>query len=256
MSYYAPPPSSQAGPKSTSWLPILVVILVVALFVMIACSGIMVALLLPAVQSAREAARRASCSNNMHQIGIALHNYEAVYKQLPPAYTVDKNGQPLHSWRTLILPFMEENSLYSAIDLNKPWNDPANAVLQSSVVPAYSCPSSAIDPKMTTYQVVVDPSSAFTGPQGRKFSDFQDGLANTLIVVETGRSQAVHWAEPKDMDLQSFMNAASTADFAHHGGQHVLMADAALHFLRTSTDANTRKAMTTRNGGEIVSIPQ
>src|SRR5262245_30030320 len=56
---------------------------------------------------ARESARRMSCSNNLHNIAIALRNYESVYHCLPPAYTVDAEGKPLHSWRTLLLPFLE-----------------------------------------------------------------------------------------------------------------------------------------------------
>ncbi len=256
MSYYAPPPQNSAGPKSNAWLPILIVVLVVALLGMTACAGILVALLLPAVQAGREAARRANCGNNIRQIGLALHNYELTYKQLPPAYTVDASGKPLHSWRTLILPFMEQQALYNAIDLTKPWNDPANAILQSTVISTYSCPSSAIDPKMTTYQAIVDPSSAFSGPKGHKFADITDGLANTLFVVETGRSQAVHWAEPKDTDLPSFLNAINTTDFVHQGGQHVLMADASIIFLRSNTDPNVRQAIATRNGGETVPVPK
>ena len=70
--------------------------------VVVAIIGILVALLLPAVRTAREPARRLQCANNLKQIAIALQNYESVYHALPPAYTVDTNGKPLHSWRTLI----------------------------------------------------------------------------------------------------------------------------------------------------------
>ena len=101
---------------------------------MLACIGILVGLLLPAVQAAREAARRMQCSNNMKQIALAMHNYEAVYKAFPPAYTTDANGQPLHSWRTLLLPYMEQQALYSQIDLNKPWDDPVNLPFSQVVI--------------------------------------------------------------------------------------------------------------------------
>ena len=75
----------------------------------------------------RPAARRAQCTNNLKQIGLALHEYVQEYDALPPAFTVDAQGRPLHSWRTLILPFLEQEALYKTIDLSKPWNDPANA---------------------------------------------------------------------------------------------------------------------------------
>ena len=64
-------------------------------------------------------------------------NYEQAYNALPPAYTVDANGRPLHSWRTLILPYLEQESLYQTIDLSKPWNDPANARAVETAFPSF-----------------------------------------------------------------------------------------------------------------------
>ena len=72
-----------------------------------AASGVMVALLLPAVQSAREAARRAQCVNNLKQIGLAMHNYESANGVFPPAAITDKQGKALLSWRVAILPYIE-----------------------------------------------------------------------------------------------------------------------------------------------------
>lgn len=73
---------------------------------------ILIGLMLPAVRVSREPARRVQCSNNLKIIALALQNYEATYKSLPPAYTVDATGKRLHSWRTLILPFLEQQALY------------------------------------------------------------------------------------------------------------------------------------------------
>ena len=78
----------------------------VELLVVIAIIGVLVALLLPAVQSAREAARRMSCSNNLKQLGLALHNYHDVYGSFPPAIVRDSDGSPLYSGRVLLLPFL------------------------------------------------------------------------------------------------------------------------------------------------------
>ncbi len=86
-----------------------------------------------------------------------------MYNSFPPAYTVDESGQRLHSWRTLILPFLEQDALYDSIDLSKPWDDPANRMAANTVIPAYACPSSASDPGMTNYVAVVDPSSVMSG---------------------------------------------------------------------------------------------
>src|SRR5262245_16452317 len=89
--------------------------------------AVAISLCLPPVTRGREAARRTQCKNNLKQILLALTNYELEYQALPPAHTTDANGNPLHSWRTLILPYLDQRQLYESIDLSKPWNDPINA---------------------------------------------------------------------------------------------------------------------------------
>ena len=102
-----------------TWVEYLVVLAIIV---------VLIALLLPpASRSGRGEARRSQCKNNLKQIGLALHNYHDIYHVFPPAYTVDGNGKPLHSWRTLILPYLDQAPLYLKIDLSKPWDDPANA---------------------------------------------------------------------------------------------------------------------------------
>src|SRR6056297_1698819 len=102
--------------------------------------AILVALLLPGVRTTRGTARRSACKNNLKQIGLALHNYHDTYGSLPPAYTVDEQGRKLHSWRTLILPFLEEQALYEQIDLSQPWDSPANAAAFETIPIVYRCP--------------------------------------------------------------------------------------------------------------------
>jgi len=93
----------------------------VELLVVIAIIGILVGLLLPAVQSAREAARRMSCSNNLKQIGLALHNYESSFKRMPPGNIVLFRGNPPElygdgwTWHSRILPFVEQSALYNRV---------------------------------------------------------------------------------------------------------------------------------------------
>ncbi|MCA9220733.1 MAG: DUF1559 domain-containing protein [Pirellulaceae bacterium] len=92
----------------------------VELLVVIAIIGVLVAMLLPAVQAAREAARRSSCTNNLKQIGIALHNYHDTYKQLPSGWILDVNSGNAEcwTWATLALPFLEQQSLHDQLDVN------------------------------------------------------------------------------------------------------------------------------------------
>ncbi|MFO0886064.1 MAG: DUF1559 domain-containing protein [Pirellulales bacterium] len=129
----------------------------VELLVVIAIIGVLVALLLPAIQTAREAARRASCSNNLRQVGLALQNYHDTFKTFPPSGFYGRpnssGGNPQlayhHTWVTAILPFLEQKPLYDAINFNLPaYNQtiPVNGVntpLQSSEVPTMRCPSDA-----------------------------------------------------------------------------------------------------------------
>ncbi len=204
---YAPQPA-----KSNTGLIIAIVLCVVALPVLIGCIGIMVGLLLPAVQAGREAARRVQCTNNLKQIGLALHNYTDVHRSLPPAFTVDENGKPLHSWRTLLLPYLEQQALYESIDLSKPWNDPVNAHLATTVVPTYTCPSHASNNGLTLYQAVVDPSGAFTGISSGQnsylqFRDFTDGISNTLMFIESDPKTRCRGQARKTWTCRNFWRA-------------------------------------------------
>ncbi|MEX0824675.1 MAG: DUF1559 domain-containing protein [Pirellulaceae bacterium] len=244
----APPPS-----RNNTGLIIAIVAAVLAIPVLIACAGILVGLLLPAVQASREAARRMQCSNNMKQIGLALHNYHDTYRSFPPAFTVDESGQRLHSWRTLILPYMDQQALYSQIDLDKPWDDPANQRVAGTAVPAYRCPSTADpQPTTTTYVAVVDPAGVFSGSQAVKIQEIVDGTSNTVMVVETNPENAVHWMSPDDIDMNAFL-AGGNQRHAHHGGAQATFGDGSVRFLSNDMDVGIRQAIVTRNGAEDTS---
>ena len=111
----------------------------VELLVVIAIIGVLVALLLPAVQAAREAARRMSCQNNLKQLSLALHNYESVHTTLPPA-GIDSNQM---SWTVLLLPFFEQQNLYDKFNFNQgAWNSLNRITIVKGVrIKALTCPS-------------------------------------------------------------------------------------------------------------------
>jgi prepilin-type N-terminal cleavage/methylation domain-containing protein/prepilin-type processing-associated H-X9-DG protein len=124
----------------------------VELLVVIAIIGILIGFLLPAIQSAREAARRLQCNNNLKQMGLALQNFHGSYQQFPPGYRsktgssgpADDKG-PGWGWPALILPFMEENTVHSRIRFDKDIGDPINAVIRQTKVRTFRCPSDAGD---------------------------------------------------------------------------------------------------------------
>jgi hypothetical protein len=252
MSNVNPPVVETPPQQSKSGVNILIIVAAIAIPMFVICGGILIGLLLPAVQAAREAARRMECSNNLKQISLAMLNYEATYRSFPPAYTTDAEGRRLHSWRTLILPFMEHVDLYNSIDLSKPWDDPVNQQAAATSVEYYSCPSSGEHASnRTSYQVVVDPASAFPGETTRQIRNFADGLGNTLIVVETPDSMAVPWMSPEDCDLQEFLSYTQ----AHHThGFNVAMGDGAVRFIADSAAPEVRRAMVTCAGGETIPV--
>jgi prepilin-type N-terminal cleavage/methylation domain-containing protein/prepilin-type processing-associated H-X9-DG protein len=204
----------------------------VELLVVIAIIGVLVALLLPAVQAAREAANRSSCNNNLKQIGIALHNYHDTYKVLPAGYIyMSGGGQPEWGWAVAILPFMEEAPLYDALGaqtlrLNQVYTGasttPANVALLQTRIDTYRCPSDSAkalcdninfggsnNPRVAKSNYVAcagwsntpnypthnyDCGGMFWGNSWLGMADCIDGLSNTLFVGEREyRNRAATW---------------------------------------------------------------
>ena len=121
----------------------------VELLVVIAIIAILVSILLPAVNAARETARKMQCSNNMRQIGLAMLNYEGAHTQFPLAYTPNyaagdracSNGKTKHNVLSFILPFMEQNAIYEGIDFNRNWSHRANRPAVRNDISDFVCPS-------------------------------------------------------------------------------------------------------------------
>lgn len=112
------------------------------LLVVIAIVGILLALLLPAVQMAREAAGRARCQSNLRQIGLALHFFHDIYSFLPPGLATEGSNQDCyHTGLTYLLPFLEQDNTYRLYHLDKQWYDPDNYPAVQQQVPIYYCPS-------------------------------------------------------------------------------------------------------------------
>ncbi|MEX2174792.1 MAG: DUF1559 domain-containing protein [Pirellulaceae bacterium] len=185
----------------------------VELLVVIAIIGVLVALLLPAVQAAREAARRMHCGNNLKQIGLALHNYHDTFNSLPPAW-VDWDGlyaPPLHSTHAnvVVLSYLEQGNVAEFYDFSVPWDHANNQDLATLMPQAYACPSApgAGEPAPNGFQTpdytyirsdtgwITDPvpnQSMFEQNAFRKFRDVTDGLTNTIMQYESAGRAAVY----------------------------------------------------------------
>jgi prepilin-type N-terminal cleavage/methylation domain-containing protein/prepilin-type processing-associated H-X9-DG protein len=178
----------------------------VELLVVIAIIGILVALLLPAIQAAREAARRSSCLNNLMQLGLATHNYEFNYESLPPGVTDTKGpirnepqGQHV-SWIVKILPYMEENALWRKFDQAAGAYADVNAEIRSVPISIMICPSfpgeetnKSKTVAITTYAgcyhdveapIDVDNHGLMFLNSRVRFDEIEDGSSKTLLVAE------------------------------------------------------------------------
>lgn len=195
----------------------------IELLVVIAVISLIMSMLLPAVQKAREAARRLQCSNNLKQLGLALHNYHDAFQKFPPGYL--SNGvtemQPTDaetgtgfSWMTMLLPMVEQDTVYDDFDFSLAANDPANTDNQHHIIATLLCPS---DNEMEKKFIMMDGSNEievgatnYVGVYGYgnarmmpgmgtgllfrnsevQFRDVKDGTSQTLAIGE--RTQELH----------------------------------------------------------------
>ncbi|WP_425395611.1 DUF1559 domain-containing protein [Aeoliella sp.] len=231
-------------------------------FVLLALTWMM----LPAVQTAREAARCSSCANNMKQLMLAIENYESTNQQLPAAANpMGKNGDPA-SWRLLILPYMSAEGIYQVYNLNEPWNGPKNS---KQVVPIVlevcECPSHHA-PSETTYFAVTGPQTAWGNGPPRKLTDTTDGLSYTIMLVESA-GRGVYWSEPKDLLFDEAVELLTTPLPADQSDGHridngyfhkpsfvrnVAMGDGSCHRLPVPISREAAIALLTANGGEKI----
>ena len=218
----------------------------VELLVVIAVIGILIALLLPAIQSARESARRMSCCNNLKQIGLALNLYYNTNNKLPPGWTAyDPQthlpytlGEPGWGWASRILPFMEQNSLANnVIHYNLAISDPSNQTARLTQIAEFRCPSdinqqTCIDPddpaqiemavgnyvgvfgtqnvheveNMTVGQQCIS-DGVFYHNSAVTYKDIRDGTSHTFAVGERCLVISPQWQPGMDLGLSTWVGS-------------------------------------------------
>jgi hypothetical protein len=217
----------------------------------VATTGILVSLLLPAVQAAREAARRSMSQNNMKQLGLAMHNHHDTWKLFPARAITDKSGKPLLSWRVKLLPYVDELALYEQFHLDEPWDSAHNKQFVTQMPQVYARPNSKAGPGMTTYLAPVGEGTLWKSDKGASIADIRDGTSNTIAIVEADDEAAVPWTKPADweVDLSDPMKGVGNS---RPGGFQALIADGSVRFIANSIDPATLKALLTMAGGEKV----
>ncbi len=214
------------------------------------------AIMLPmylSLQPARDSARRAASSNNMKQLLLAIHNYEAQHRQLPRDI-VDDQGRKLWSWRVHLLPFLEQDGLYRQLRLNEPWDSPRNRLFTSQPLPIFVSPNAeGLPDNRTHYLAPAGPDFAIGSDLPRLgFRDITDGLSNTVFLVEMDSEHAVPWAQPGDwqVDRDNPTQGLAVSDNNFLMG----MGDGSIRFVATSIDRRALWGLFTRAGGEVISL--
>ncbi len=234
---------------------------------------VLVGLLLPAVQIAREYGRMAACSNNMQQLKLAIEIYENANGHYPAAYTADADGKPMHSWRVRVLPFLDVGNLHDKYHFDKPWNDAANKDVIGTYLPIFQCPSHSTSGKSAkcNYVAITGPDTIWPGAETTKLNDVTDATGSTIVCIETVDG-IESWAEPKDLSLDVLCdpkNAAQTAKlFSVHRSNvpgpiyvprycaNVVFADTSIRRLSVDFLMKNLRALATRNGGEKIDLDE
>ena len=215
------------------------------------CPVIVVGLLMPTI-GAQGPGRRTECRDNLHRIAKALQSYRQANGGLPPAYIADKNGKPMHSWRVLLLPYLDEDGIYKAYNFNEPWDGPNNKKVLNYPAPCYACPSdrdtmaTGADAK-TSYVAVVGPNRAWPSESAKVIgaAGSPGGENNIIMVIEVTHS-GILWTEPKDLSIDisgtvpddpfalvpSSNHGGGLYDRRDHGGEiYAAMADGSVRCL-------------------------
>lgn len=259
----------------------------IELIVVISIIGLLIGLLMPAVQSSREAARRMRCRSRLAQLSLALHNYHDTHRVLPPGSISRGVGDPLSGWgwTAMILPNIDQSPLYNEIDFHQPTAVGSNLQLISKTLPLAYCPSDSIErrvnmPGPTGPEVVA--SGNYAGVESMlntlsntRFAEVSDGLTNTFLLGEnsieidpvTRAPSTVSWCgrvtyrAGRITNSQPHHQATAFAPLPHSffssqhpGGVQFSMGDGSVHFFSHTMDAHLFGSLGTARGAEVVSF--
>jgi hypothetical protein len=208
-------------------------------------------LALHVVQHLRMAAARAAATNNLKQLGLAMHSYADKNEgRLPPQAVLGKDGKALLSWRVLILPYLEQDALYKEFHLDEAWDSPHNKKLLKKMPKVYAHPASPARRGETHFQAFVGNGAFFEGKRGLRFpADFPDGTSNTIMFVEAAK--AVPWTKPEDLPYNPKKPLPKLGGF-FPGGFLAGLCDGSVRFVRNSVSTKTLRNAITRNDGEVL----
>jgi hypothetical protein len=190
----------------------------------------------PIFERARQQAEQSACARQLAIIALAMQAYCDEYGSYPPAYLVDRDGRPAHSWRVLLLPYLEGSQVYAEYRFDEPWDSPHNRQLAGRLhkvagCPMYSCPAdtSTWNNAETNYVVITGKDTMFDATNSMGPLMIRDGTSSTLMIVEV-TGTGIHWMEPRDLDIgtMDFLVGTPTGkniSSLHQRGAQVAFAD-------------------------------
>jgi hypothetical protein len=225
--------------------------LIVALCTAIVC--LLVVLLGVRMKGVRDAAKDSVCRGHLTELGVAMHQYHEEYGHLPPAYIANPDGRRMHSWRVLVLEFINP-ALYRAYNFNEPWDGPNNRLLVGRMPACFACPSDPVaEAKGTTnYVVVVGEETPFPGSRTVALDEIRTDRGSTVLIAEVVGAN-ISWLEPRDlrfaeMSFRPNDRTQPSISSNHPKGPNVCMVDGTT--ARLDGRPEVVRAMTTIVGSE------
>ena len=197
-------------------------------------------------------AQRQRASNNLKMIGLAMHNYHDANGALP-TNTLTKDGKPGLSWRVLILPYLEEDTLYRQFKLDEAWDSEHNIKLVDKLPKVFMPVRGKAEKNQTFYQMFAGRDTLLgEAGKGIGLANVTDGLSNTIMVVEGGKP--VDWTKPGDLEFDG--KALPKLGGMFDGQFHALMGDGSVKRIPKGIDANVLLGSITRSGGEVTDLDE
>ena len=235
---------------------------------------VLIALLLPAVQQAREAARRTQSKNNLKWLALAMHNYHDTYNTFPRGTVENDDLEPDErlSWAYSLLPFLEQSNLYNQMNADSGWESEANAEARAIAVVLFHNPSQSgqrTNPSAGDYIGIAgigpdaaslennDPKAGIFGyDRETNFRDITDGTANTLMIGDASEPNVSFLAGGKatirGFSQKPYINGPDGIGSPHVGGAQFALADGSVRFISENIDEGVLEALATKAGGEVV----
>jgi hypothetical protein len=199
----------------------------------------------------RGAARQARSTNNLKQIGLAMHNYADAYRGFPDPAIRDADGKPLLSWRVAILPFVEQQALYEQFRLDEPWDSEHNLALAEKMPSVYRHPASTAPQNHTVYQVISGETIGLQAEGRTSFAQITDGTSNTMLAAEIEDEFAVPWTKPEDVQIDPEDPWVALGGHDREG-VHALFMDGSVRRIPYWLEPEKLWHLMTRAGGEVV----